>query len=174
MTVAQLSIDRTSFPSLLRSGGVSEEADNIRQRLKKVLRDRLESITLGETYFEAFEALQDAFEECSSENWDGYGAAEIDLIAYAHALEFLEALPTTLPAPDVAVEPDGEIAFEWYVRPRWVFSVSVGRDNELTYAGLFGRSKTHGTEYFADELPKTIIENLDRLLSKEARQSSFS
>jgi len=167
MTVAELSIDRRSFPRLLRGHGVSQEAVKMRLWFEELLRERLESVVLGEVSIDTLEALNDLVQECSSENWDGYGAKALDLITYIHAQEVLQALPTTLPPPDVAVEPDGEISFEWYVGPRRAFSVSVGRENELTYAGMFGRSKTHGTEYFTDELPSTIMENLDRLFSKE-------
>jgi len=169
MTTAQLAINRTGFPTSLSGRGVSEEADRIRDMFDELLRDRLESITLGDAFRKAVEALGDVFQESSSENWDGYGARMVDAITYVHARIFLEALPTTWPAPEVAAEPDGEIAFEWYIQPRWVFSVSVGPEDELTYAGIFGRNKSHGTEeYFADELPKTIMENLNRLFSKEA------
>ncbi len=174
MTTAPLviwAIYGTGFPTSLSVRGVSAEADKIRDMFDALLRDRLESITLGEAYREAIEALDDVFQEASSENWDGYGAKMVNAITYGHARKFLEALPTALPAPEVAAEPDGEIAFEWYIAPRWVFSVSVGPEDALTYAGMFGRSKSHGTEeYYVDELPKTIMENISRLFSKEAKQ----
>ncbi len=171
MTTAQLAT--IGFLTSLSGRGVSEEAAKIREMFDELFRERLESITLGEAYLEATEALEDVFQESSSENWDAYGAKMVDAITYVHASKFLAALPTTLPAPEVAAEPDGEIAFEWYIGPRWVFSVSIGREEKLTYAGMFGRNKSHGTEdYFADEIPSTIMENLNRLLSKEAEQRS--
>lgn len=170
MTTAQLAIYRTGSATSRSGRGVSAEADTIRHLFDALFRDRLESITLGDAYREAVEALWDVFQESSEENWDGYGARIVDAITYVHAKNFLEALPTTLPGPQVSAEPDGEISFEWYIGPRWVFSISVGRENELTYAGLFGRSTAHGTEYFTDGLPKPIAENLDRLFSQEAEQ----
>lgn len=166
MTVAQLAIDYRSFLSPHTDRGVSDEATTMNSRFRDVIRELLSSITLGGCYFETLGALEDAFVESSSENWDSYGAMAVSPITYSHARRLLLALPTTLPVPDIAVEPDGEFAFEWFRGLRRVFSVSVGRDNELTYAGLFGRSKVHGTEYFADELPKPIIENLVRLFSQ--------
>lgn len=175
MTTPQLAFDIRGLLPSLSGWGVSEDAAWLRAQLDGLFRARLESITMGKSYLDAMESLEDVFQECSSENWDGYGARVVDGLTYVHARKFLEALPTTLPAPEVAAEPDGEIAFEWHIGPRWVFSVSVGRENELTYAGLFGRSTAHGTEdYFADEIPSAIMENLDRLFSKEAEQRSSS
>ncbi len=110
---------------------------------------------------EALEALGEVYEECS-ENWDGYGASAVGLDTYLESRRFLQLIPTTLPFPEITIEPDGEIAFEWYEGPRMILSVSVGSDNALTYAGLFGINKTHGMEYFGDELPATILSNLQR------------
>jgi hypothetical protein len=167
MTVAELAIDERTFLTPIMDRGVSQEAATVKSRMKEMIADRLMSLTLGGLYLEALAALEDAAEESSTDNWDGYGAKAISRMTYANAARLLLTLPTTLPAPEVAVEPDGEVAFEWFKEPRRVLSVSIGPDNEISYAGLFGRSKTHGTEYFADELPKAIVENLARLFYKE-------
>lgn len=155
-------------PSLLSryiSPGVSEEARVLQDRIAKVLNRMFQSVTLGEPIGEALEALEQVFEECSEDNWDGYGASAVEVDTYLESRRFLQSLPTTIPIPEITVEPDGEIAFEWYVAPRKILSVSVGSHNILTYAGLFGLSKTHGTEYFGDELPATILSNLQRLFA---------
>lgn len=99
------------------------------------------------------------------ENRDGYGAKPVDPDSFLMAVRLFHSLPRMLPLPDVSVDPDGEVAFEWYVEPRRSFSVSVGADGVLTYAGLFGSAKVHGTEHLVDELPETIRWNLHRLLT---------
>jgi len=165
MTVNQLAIE--SFLSPHTDRGVSEDASRLRERISDLLTDLVQSVTLGASYREVSSALEEAYEEHSSENWDGYGAKAISPASYNLAFRFLETLPLSLPAPQVSVEPDGEIAFEWYMGPRRVFSVSVGAHGDLSYAGLFGRSTAYGTEFFGDELPQKIVENLDRLFSQE-------
>jgi len=110
-------------------------------------------------------ALSEALEECSVDNWDGYGAKAISRDSYRNAQLFSMTLPTTMPLPEVSVDPDGEVSFEWYRGPRMVFSLSIGAHNEINYAGLFGRNKVNGKEQFYDEIPKAILDNLDRLLS---------
>lgn len=112
-------------------------------------------------------ALEAAYAEGSSDGWDGYGARAVSLGVKYRAEAFLDALPSGIPVPAIEPDPDGEISFEWYVGPRQVFSVSVGEGCEIAYAGLFGRNRTHGTEYFMDELPAAVMTNLRRLYGLE-------
>jgi hypothetical protein len=109
--------------------------------------------------------LLDACIECSDDNWDGYGAKAIQLGACLNAAKFLKMMPTTFPIPEIDVEPNGGVMFEWCNNARKVFSAIIEGDDRITYAGLFGENKTYGTEYFGNELPKPILENVQRLFS---------
>ena len=108
-------------------------------------------------------ALGTAFESAQQRGWDDYGGAVVTPAALDRAHAFLALLPAALPAPtSVDVEPDGELAFEWYKSPAWVFSVSVGAGPVLSFAGLYGANVAHGREQFVDKLPAAIVENLQR------------
>lgn len=107
--------------------------------------------------------LAAALSEAVEAGWDGYGGRPVSRTTIDRAISFINLSPASVPAPTVSVDPDGEIAFEWYRGPRLVFSVSVGDRNELAYAGLFGASRAFGTEFFIDELPGPVLENLRRL-----------
>ena len=114
----------------------------------------------------ALEEIEKVYEECLEANWDGYGAMPISRETYSKARKLLRMMPSSLPRPDISAEPDGEITFEWYKEKYSVFVISVGGNNLITYAGLFGKSnKMHGTEYFADELPEIIRHCIQRLFS---------
>ncbi len=114
----------------------------------------------------ALEELEKVYEECSEANWDGYGAMPISRETYFEARKLLTMIPLSFLMPEILAEPDGEIGFEWYKDKDSVFVISVSGNNIITYAGLFGTSnKTHGTECFADELPRIILENIRRLFS---------
>lgn len=143
--------------------GVSESAKDLRTYEMDLLQDCSQSVLIG-TKDSLFE-LQEVLEECSRPNWDGYGASPVDFESFFEADRFIQALPTSIPEPEVSVDPDGEISLEWHKEPMWVFSISIGARSEITYAGLFGLNKMNGREYFGDEIPKTIIDNLDRLFS---------
>jgi hypothetical protein len=43
------------------------------------------------------------------------------------------------------------------------FREHLGGNGELSYAGLFGRNEVHGTEYFGDQIPEAIFQQLGRL-----------
>ncbi|MDL2123896.1 MAG: hypothetical protein LWX51_12625 [Deltaproteobacteria bacterium] len=112
----------------------------------------------------ALEELEKVYEECLEANWDGYGAMPISRETYSKARKLLRMIPPSLPRPDISTEPDGEIIFEWYKEKYFVFVISVGGNNLITYAGLFGKSnRIHGTEYFTDELPEIIHHCIRRL-----------
>lgn len=156
----------SSFRSVPRDRGVSPEAKRLAERLWKTIGELLESEALGDPVRRTLLALEEACGESWEGNWDGYGARPVSEAARYHAEQFINMLPTGIPVPEVSVEPDGEIAFEWHRGRSGVLSVSVGDRGRLTYGGLFGRSKTHGVEYLEDELPETIAAHLRRVLSR--------
>jgi hypothetical protein len=124
------------------------------------------SYSLGGRYESTECKVSEAFETASGEGWDGYDGVPVSLETLGYARRFVWALPSSVPMPEVVVEPDGEISFEWSDSPKWVFSVSIGPRGELAYAGLFGRKKTYGTDQFVDEIPTTILRSLGRYLRK--------
>lgn len=112
----------------------------------------------------AFGELITAVTGASTENWDSYHARAASLQAAAVAARLLTVLPLTLPAPDVGIDPDGEISFEWILSRDRMFSVSVAENGRLSYAGIFGKDvSSHGTEPFYDTIPGIILENIMRL-----------
>ena len=104
------------------------------------------------------------YEEYSNDGWDGFDAIPISSKIVEKAKQFLDALPLSIPAPEIIPEPDGTIGFEWCAGPRHVFSVSIEADNTIVYAGLFGQSrKAHGVEIFDDSIPSVITEYIKRV-----------
>ncbi|MFO7555680.1 MAG: hypothetical protein R6W88_10795 [Desulfobacterales bacterium] len=111
--------------------------------------------------------LSQVYQECAEENWDGYDARQISIETYLEAIKLIRLLPSHIKEPEIIPEPTGDIALEWYLGKNFIFVISVGGNNVITYAGLFGgTSKTHGTEFFGNKLPKTIIENIQRLFER--------
>jgi len=151
------------FPSNL---GVSNGAEAIKRQAEELRNMFEQSITIGKHYKEARRSLTKAFEECSVDNWDSYGAKAIDELSCVKAISFSRMLPMHVPVPEIYIDSDGEVTFEWYLGPREVFSVTVRGNDELVYAGLFGANKTHGVEHLDDELPETILDNISRVLTE--------
>lgn len=76
---------------------------------------------------------------------------------------FLSCIPAGLPRPDILVHPDGEIALEWYEGQRQVFTISIGSNDVLNYAGLFGESKVYGREVFLGKFPELFVRHIGRV-----------
>ncbi len=121
--------------------------------------------TIGRALEETLGSLMEVYNECSVDNWDGYGALPVSVDVLLEAKRLIDLLPSnmTFPMPSVTAEPNGEIALEWYKGNRLIFVVSVTDHNEIIYAGLFGTNKIHGIEYFGSSLPHVIVSNLKRL-----------
>ncbi len=112
----------------------------------------------------AFSELASAIKTGERDNWDQYGATKIDYRTCELAYLFINALPSSIPVPEVGLDPDGEISFEWIVSRDKQFSVSLSPVGLLSYAGVFGNNSTaHGTEQFDDQVPQAIISAVRRL-----------
>jgi len=147
------------------SFGLGDEAGRVESVFFQLQEHALVSVALGTPKQAALDSLYAAFSEGCSAGWDGYDASAASYESYFRAKRFIEALPANFPAPEVALDPDGEVSLEWYRPPGRVFTVSIGTNDELTYAGKFSPSKkTHGTEPFTGEIPKVILDNIRRLL----------
>jgi len=105
------------------------------------------------------DTLAEVYEECCFDNWDGFGAKAVTAKVYEEATRFIVLLPTLALVPEIAADPDGEIAFEWR-NGCDTFSVSVGANGCLTYAGIFGTNKVSGLVRFGECIPKVITDSL--------------
>lgn len=164
MTTAAISISGSG--SLLTEGtpGVGADYQRLWALLQETAQRLVDSVSLGEPLQKTYKQLYQVLEDCGLSDWDAYGAEPVLFESYENAKRFARALPFLFSSPEVSAEPDGEITFEWYSTPTRVFSVSVGPHNELNYAGLFGASRTYGTEVFHDEIPEVILSHIKRAI----------
>lgn len=163
MSLAIQCIDCPSFYVSPSGVGFSEDSKNLLDNLKKQIKEIWEPITIGRSLEETIESLYQVFKQCSVENWDGYGAKPISKDSALEALKFINLMPSSFPMPQVIAEPSGEIGFEWYKDNSSIFVLSFSGKKMISYAGIFGINKAHGTEYFGDTIPSAIIESLKRL-----------
>jgi hypothetical protein len=143
--------------------GTSDAAQYVARKVEEGRQHLQRSLSLGLRGTGVFNQLFNVAQECSSEGWDGYGAAPVLDETYRQAYRFLEALPLGTPPPSVGVEADGHLTLEWYRSSRWVLSVSVSPDGMIYYAALLGSSKRSGTEPFSGDVPPEITQIIRRL-----------
>lgn len=145
------------------TGGSSRTANYV-ETLRRESKAHVEqSVTFGSALDQARQELCELADECSTPNWDGYGANSVTSDGYLQAYRFLETLPLGVEVPSPGVEPDGELTFEWHHGPQHTLSVSVSADGDLHYAAIIGANKTYGTEAFFGETPKAILDLIGRV-----------
>jgi hypothetical protein len=163
MTVAALPIGGPYLGCAPSSRGFSPAAEKLCGLLAEALSART-SVTLGGRYYALAEAAVDAMER----DWDGYGAWPVDLGAVTRAKLLLRALPTTIPEPDIGVEPGGHIGLDWYGGPGRAFTITIHGNGELKYATLFGRDRDYGSAQFVEEIPEQVAYHLGKFLDRSA------
>lgn len=103
------------------------------------------------------EALCTLVGDCSSEGWDGYGAAAVKPGAIEEAVRFLRRLPGYVEPPEVGPEPDGCVALEWSHDGVPQFSISFAGTSMLDYAGVFSDGcSQRGVERFVEFVPPSL------------------
>lgn len=159
MTTLALARPYQPFTRAVNTGS-SPESRKIQKKIEEMA-NHLRSMAEWQS---AFSQLERLVAEAIEPNWDAYQAKPLTAQAYDIALRFLSALPASLPSPDVGLDPDGEVSFEWMKGKGRVFTVSLEQNGRASYAGLFGEGVTaHGTEVFDDTIPATIIQGIERL-----------
>jgi hypothetical protein len=63
--------------------------------------------------------------ECDKADWDGAGAALINVEEVLNAESIVRTLPTGFSLPEFAAEPDGSVSFDWTESRSHIFSVSA-------------------------------------------------
>lgn len=144
------------------SGGFSEDAVSVGCAFAEIQNDKMKTAS----YCSTANNLEDIFKECSSDDWDGYGAKAINAYTYRNAWRFINTLPSYLPLPELGCEPDGQITFEWFKDSSNIISISVSQDSYLHFASISGYRKRFGTEYFLGEIPCDILDIIHKVIEE--------
>ena len=147
-----------SGTSLFGSGPESKSLSRLTQQALKPLMEQSHVETV----------LNDLY-DLLSEAKSGQHESELDAPTFSTAKRFLLAFPKTLPSPELALESDGEISFDWEGKNRRMFSVSLRADGRLSYACKLGVNRSsYGIEEFDENVPETIVENVKKIYSNQS------
>lgn len=145
---------------------ISSEAQSTINAVAGLLESRERSQSLFGKKGLAISAIRELAVECSSDDWDGYGATAIDSSVVRNAEEFIRVLPDNLPVPEVSPEPDGSISLDWIRTPNQVVSVSIGSTNRLAFAWLDGSERGHSVLNFdGSTIPHRILSSINPTLN---------
>ena len=105
--------------------------------------------------------LKEIAEECSDPDWDGYEGLSIEPSTLELAKSFIYTIPEELPLPEAAPESDGSISLDWIWSKDRVFSLSIGKTDELSYAWIDNEDRGYAIARFdGKNIPKRVIDSI--------------
>lgn len=127
-------------------------ADDVARLTLRALQDLKVTISAGSSW-----VFNDLHTLC-----DEKGGAK----AFTLAQRFLLALPSNLPAPELDIDDDGDVVFDWAGPPDRLMSVALNPDGRITFAARLSANRArHGSDYFSDAIPHEILDLLAQITS---------
>ncbi len=162
---AGLAASYLSFAPLRRpSSAVSAEADSVHGSAQEIATWSEKSVSLFGERQNALSTLVELADECGSEGWDGYGASAVEPSSLLYAEEFIRMLPDSLPMPELSVDPDGCVSFDWLPSQTSTFTMSLGVNGRIPYAWVDGSNRGSAVErYSHSEIPPRILDEIRRI-----------
>ena len=75
------------------------------------------------------------------------------------AQRFLLALPGSVPSPELSMDEDGEVSFDWSGPSGQMLTITLREDGRLSYASRISAfDKDHGIKRFVDAIPKSVVD----------------
>lgn len=134
------------------------DAREVEQRFVQALRELRSA-----SRWVSVNALHEAFLRCGKPGWDGEEAEPISAATFATARDFLSALPTTFPSPEVGPLEDGTITLDWFPDDDSIFTVVVFPDRKVAFASIASERRLRGIELMDEEVPDSILTELRRI-----------
>lgn len=148
----------------LPSSAVSTEASDITKQSESLKRYHEQSLALFGDKARLLESLCELSQECLQDDWDGYGANAINLIAVKNAKNLIRALPDGFEMPELSVDPDGDVSFDWMPSHTKTFTLSVNSSCRLAYAWIDGTDRGHAVAKFENGvIPDRILAEIRRI-----------
>lgn len=143
----------------VHAGRVSSKVSTGTTTGDDAVEDTIRSVR-GERYHSMYRSLIDLLEDARDEE-------VFDVRPFIRARRLLDTFPNGLPAPEVGLDPDGEVSLDWIRSNRTLVSVSAGVTDDLSFAAKFEDGTSHGVIRHASAFPLPVVDMLRRLYRSE-------
>lgn len=109
---------------------------------------------------EVIERINEVADERMEDAHRGYATAIVHPYTRGWARTFLLRLPRWVEDPDVGVDPNGDLTFEWYAGPDHILSISLAPNGSIVYAYANGLRRENGCDDLSHAIPANLIELL--------------
>lgn len=150
-----------------RSGNaLSPEARQIRDSACAIVESKEKSISLFGSKAMTISDLWELAAEHSAANWDGEGASPVSRIASEKAAALIRSLPSHIPMPELAPEPDGSISMDWIASRTRFISLSIGEGDRIPYAWIDGSDRGHAVaRFYSDRFPQRLLDAIQETMA---------
>ena len=93
---------------------------------------------------------------------------------FARARRLLDTIPSGFPVPEIALDPDGEVAFDWIRSDRTMLSVSIGNEGDPSYAAGLADATAYGFVRWGDTFPSALKDLLRRLYFPDGAKANVA
>lgn len=144
------------------ASAVSDVAIHLQESIRRLFRaaDDVQTFSARENLFESM--LRGALDDLVVDD-DQYA---VSTAAVQRASQLIQSLPSEIPVPDVAVDPDGEVSLDWVPSRTRAFSISVGDSDRLAFAWMDGTDRAHGVFRFTSSMPRSLLLQLAELTTE--------
>lgn len=150
----------------IRSPSIGTDGQMVEDVVASARAKACASIAQHGTQISSLASLSEIVGDASNENWDGEGGLPVCAKAVARTAHLISMMPNDWPAPDIGVDPDGEISLSWTTGRRRTVSVSIGPESKIAMAWIIDGEKAYGADSFTTELPVLLTAQVDRILSQ--------
>lgn len=108
-------------------------------------------------FIECFDKIEELWEDSTA----GRTEARLSDTSYELGKAFLAAIPSFYVAPEVSLDVDGELVFDWYGNYGELVSVCAQSNGRLAYAARYSASRaTHGHTVMDQTIPLEVIREI--------------
>jgi hypothetical protein len=148
------------IPQLYRDYAKSDEGKRMKTTFEEMIEDAMSPISANIFSIELINEMNAGIREFIIDNVDLKSQI---FSSRANALKFIEQLSVSFPKPEISIESDGEIAFDWITKSNGYLSVSIGANGQINYAAIVGSNKYHGKINFDENIPEEISNIISKM-----------
>ena len=127
--------------------------------LRRTLNHGVETVTMPPDDERLRRELVDIRQECSTADWDGYGAKPVDEASIQCVLRLLNILPLGISYPELAPEPTGDLTMVWR-KKGYHLIVGIDATGQIAWGGTSPKGHVYGDATFDEEIPEVLIDLL--------------
>ncbi len=90
----------------------------------------------------------------------GYPSVTVHTLTQLWSRSFLMRLPLWVADPDIGVDPNGDLTFEWFAGQDHILSISLAPSGSVVYAYANGLRRENGCDDIIHAIPANLIELL--------------